>query len=200
VTPAAGKGLPPAAPRRLTHRREIVLNGYERQDGLFDIEARLCDSKPMDMPMEDRRGGRIAAGEPLHEMTLRVTIDATMTIRGCAAEITHGPFHACSAAGRHFERLAGLAIRKGFLREAAERVGGIDGCTHLRELLQQIGTTAYQTLWPLRARQAEAARGPGDEAPGSELVNSCHAFADTGPVVKRRWPRRWRGTTEDVSG
>ncbi len=180
-----------AAARRLAHRRQIAICGYERADGLFDIEAHLRDTKPFDMTLEDR-GGRLAAGEALHEMTLRLTVDETMTIRGCEAEIRHGPFHACGDAGAHFDRLVGLAIRKGFLREAAARVGGVDGCTHLRELLQQIGTTAFQTLYPVRARRSAAAKAHGGEESGTELINTCHAFADTGAVVKRRWPKHWR--------
>ena len=43
--------LPPPAPRDLKHTRTIVCQGYEREDGLWDIEARLTDTKPRDIPL-----------------------------------------------------------------------------------------------------------------------------------------------------
>lgn len=39
-------GYPTAtAPRRLAHTRQIVCSGYVRDDGLYDIEARMTDTK-----------------------------------------------------------------------------------------------------------------------------------------------------------
>ena len=39
--------MPLSAPadRQLLHLRDIALRGYERADGLFDIEAQLTDTK-----------------------------------------------------------------------------------------------------------------------------------------------------------
>src|SRR5271163_798275 len=80
--------LTPPAPREELHTRAITLRGYRRQDGLFDIEARLVDTKPFAMPNQDR--GHIRAGEPLHEMWMRLTIDETMQIVACEAATDHG--------------------------------------------------------------------------------------------------------------
>ncbi len=194
--------LSPPVERRLAHLRDIELRGYERADGRFDIEAHIRDTKTTGIANIDR-GGWIAPGEPLHDMVLRVTIDEDMTIVACEAVTESGPFAICPAGAQHFDRLVGLTIKAGFLREANARVGGIDGCTHLRELLQQVGTTAFQTLWPVRMRRAEerrrrlARKGRGEAAIASEakpvLLNSCYAYADTGEVVKRRWPHLYRG-------
>lgn len=193
--------LDPPAERHLTHLRDIELRGYERTDGLFDIEAHIRDTKTAGIANIDR-GGWIAPGEPLHDMTLRVTIDEDMTIVACVAVTDSGPFAICPDGAQHFGRLVGLTIKAGFLREANARVGGIDGCTHLRELLQQVGTTAFQTLWPVRMRRAEerrrlAALGGGEAGGGGDaspvLLNTCYAYADTRETVKRRWPRFYRG-------
>jgi len=35
----------PKVERELVHQRQIALNGYVRNDGLFDIEAELTDHK-----------------------------------------------------------------------------------------------------------------------------------------------------------
>ena len=194
--------MPLAEPRASTHLRDIALRGYQRADGLFDIEAHIRDTKTSGFQNLDR-GGWIAPGEPLHDMSLRLTIDTDMTILACEAVTEYGPFAICRDGAANFARLVGLRIRPGFLREANARLGGIDGCTHLRELLQQVATTAFQTLWPVRMRRAEERRrqlaGQGhsqtgmarDAAPA--LLNTCHAYADTRDAVKRHWPHLYRG-------
>ena len=59
--------------RKLLHSRDIALRGYQRGDGLFDIEAHLTDIKSYGFDLEDR--GWIEPGEPLHGMWLRMTVD-----------------------------------------------------------------------------------------------------------------------------
>jgi hypothetical protein len=61
------------APRELMHHRKIECFGYRREDGLWDIEGHLVDTKTHDIPNLDRGG--VKAGEPLHEMWLRLTLD-----------------------------------------------------------------------------------------------------------------------------
>lgn len=190
------------AERELIHLRDITLHGYHRRDGRFDIEAHVRDTKTLSFDNIDR-GGSIEPGEPLHDMWLRLTIDEDMTIVGCEAVTEHGPFTICRDGAQHFGRLVGLTLKPGFLREANARVGGIDGCTHLRELLAQVATTAFQTLWPVRIRRAEERRrqlaeqghSPAEIAlDGSPvLLNTCYAYADTREAVKRRWPHLYRG-------
>ena len=142
--------LSPPQERELLHSRDIVLRGYRRADGLYDIEAQLTDTKSYGSANRDR--GYIHAGEPIHGMWMRLTVDEQRRIVACEAASDHTPYAICPAAAPNFARLAGLQIKPGFLKEAAKRVGGTAGCTHLRELLQQMATTAYQTIDPARAR------------------------------------------------
>ena len=192
--------LTPPRPREAIHKRAIEINGYRRDDGLYDLEARLTDTKSFGQTNYDR--GYIAAGEPIHDMWLRLTIDPTMEIVAVEAVSDKTPYIMCPAAAPNFSRLVGLRIKAGFLRDANHRVGGAVGCTHLRELLQQMATTAFQTINPAKVRQEMRTEG-GDETPGSDkvdaritekmggapkILNTCLAYADTGPLVKRRWP------------
>ena len=41
----------PAAPRRRLHTRRITFEGFQREDGLFDIDARLTDVKDQDLTL-----------------------------------------------------------------------------------------------------------------------------------------------------
>ncbi len=176
------------------HLRDIALKGYERADGLFDIEAHLVDTKTYGFDSEHR--GEVRAGEPLHGMWVRMTIDMDMNVLSCEAATDHAPFAICPQAAPNFSRLAGLKIGPGFNKAVNERVGGVHGCTHLREVLAQMATVAFQTLYPVRARREREARmaaGVSGEAPATPgrrpaMIDTCHAYAADGPVVKRRWP------------
>jgi hypothetical protein len=174
--------LSPPARRELLHLRDIALRGYAREDGQFDIEAHLVDTKTYGFANPDRSSGRIDPGEPLHEMRIRLTVDADMMITACP-DITP-----------NFARLAGLRIGPGFIRAAKERVGGVHGCTHLVELLQPLGTVAFQTLYAVRVKRAQLAAAEGTQpSRPPALLNTCHAYASDSPVVGRRWPQFYTG-------
>jgi hypothetical protein len=194
--------------RELLHSRDIEIRGYRRADGLYDIEAQLTDSKSQGFANRDR--GYIEAGEPIHGMWLRLTVDDDKTIIACEAASDHTPYTICPAAAPNFARLAGLRIKPGFLKEAVKRVGGTIGCTHLRELLQQMATTAYQTIDPARARRDVSASGD-TERRGSDrfdaqiavrmggapaILNTCIAYGTDSPVIQRRWPHLYTGPAE----
>jgi hypothetical protein len=191
-------------PREAIHTRAIQITGYRRADGLYDLEAHLTDTKTFGQSNYDR--GYITAGEPIHDMWLRLTIDDTMQIVDVDAVSDKTPYAMCPTAAPNFSRLIGLRIKAGFLRDANSRVGGTVGCTHLRELLQQMATTAFQTINPAKVRQ-EMKGDADNEAPGSDkvdalitekmggppkILNTCLAYADTGPLVKRRWPELYK--------
>jgi hypothetical protein len=197
--------LTPPQPREGIHKRAIEIDGYRRADGLYDLEAHLTDTKTFGQTNFDR--GYIAAGEPIHDMWLRLTIDGSMQIVAVDAVSDKTPYVMCPTAAPNFSRLIGLRIKAGFLREANQLVGGTLGCTHLRELLQQMATTAFQTINPAKVRQEMRAEG-ADETPGSDkvdaritekmggppkILNTCLAYADTGPLVERRWPDLYKG-------
>jgi hypothetical protein len=181
--------MPLTAPveRELLHSRDIVLRGYQRDDGLYDVEAQLTDTKTRGFSNEDR--GWVEPGEPLHGMWMRLTLDEDLTIIACEAAIDHSPYAICPGAAPNFSRLAGLRIKPGFLREAMARIGGTQGCTHLRELLQQMGTTAYQSIFPAREQRKNEAKAGKKPA----IIDTCFAYASDGPVVQRNWPQFFTG-------
>ncbi len=177
--------LSPPEPREHIHSRDIELRGYRRADGLWDIEARMNDTKTYSFPNRDR--GEIEAGEPIHDMWLRVTIDDRYTIRDIEAATDAGPFSICGDIAPAFGKLKGLTIGPGWMREARQRVGGIHGCTHLLELLGPIATVSYQTL--VRST-TQKPRNP-DQPP--RHLDSCHALDRSGPVVKAHYPEFYTG-------
>lgn len=180
--------LPKASPRTLVHSREIRCRGFRRDDGLWDIEATLEDTKAYSFANHDRSG--IAAGEPIHLMHIRLTLDDALVVRGADALTAAGPFSLCPAITARFRELIGLAIGPGWRRAVLARMQGVQGCTHLTELLLgPLTTTALQTVAAARARRQE--EGAGGSKPA--LIDRCHALASDGAVVRRQWPAFYTG-------
>ena len=171
-------------PRKHIHTRAIECKGYEREDGLWDIEAHLVDTKTY---LHTRRhAGRVRQpGEPVHDMWLRLTIDLDMVVRDVEAITDTGPYPVCGDITVNFKRLIGLKIGPGWRKEIRARVGGIEGCTHMVELLGPLGTTAFQATG--RAREARNAGKPVLKKPYQ--IGSCHIYKEDSEAVRQRWPQ-----------
>lgn len=178
--------------RKHLHTRQVVCKGFRRADELWDIEAHLVDTKSYRFSNRDR-GGEIKAGEPLHEMSMRLTIDLDMLIHGVEAVSDQTPFNICAEAAAAMKRLVGLRIRPGWLRTVRQRIGASAGCTHLLEMLRPLATAAYQTTH--QAREDRANQNPQRGKP--PIIDSCYALASDSPVVKREWPAFYTGHDDD---
>ena len=174
--------------REHLHTRNMEFHGYRRADGLWDIDARLTDVKTYDFPNEFR--GVIEANEPLHDMWLRVTIDEDFIVHDIEAVTDGAPFRACPAITPNFKKMIGVKMRSGWRKAVRERLGGIEGCTHLVEALGAFATVAYQTLYPTLAKKKRKHRPRIGKPP---LIDSCHAFRSDGDVVKKSWPEFYTG-------
>ncbi len=182
--------LTPPAPRKLMHRRQIECTGYRREDGLWDIEGHLVDTKSYDLNDLDR--GPAPAGQPLHEMWLRLTVDDDLKVAAVEATTVWGPYHMCGDITPNFQVLKGLSIKAGWTQKTRELLGGTRGCTHLVELLGPIATTAFQTVYSLREKRL---RDQGvHKRPG--LIDSCHAWGSDSPMIAKRYPEFYTGSKE----
>ncbi|MCP3870810.1 MAG: DUF2889 domain-containing protein [Gammaproteobacteria bacterium] len=174
--------------REHLHTRQVTCEGFRRQDGLWDIEAHLTDTKTYGFANQDR-GGRIEAGEPLHEMSIRLTLDLDFLIHNIEAVSDHTPFQVCSEVTEGMKRLIGLRIGPGWMKAVRRRVGGAHGCTHLLEMLRPLSSTAYQTMHG--ALEERANRNPDRSRP--RILDTCYALASDGPIVEREWPEFYTG-------
>src|SRR5712691_7822767 len=87
--------------RELTHTRRVRFEGYKRADGLWDIEAHLSDIKNHDFHLQT---GVRRAGQPIHEMWLRLTIDRNLTILDAAASMDALPYPGVHGSSRIQDR------------------------------------------------------------------------------------------------
>lgn len=150
--------LPAPAPRTLKHTRTIVCAGYERADGRWEVDGRLVDVKAD--TIENWDTGVIPAGQPIHDMHLRLAVDAKMTITASEAAMDHHPWPVCPSIAPRFALLTGLTIKPEFTRKVGDLFGGINGCTHLGSLIGPVATTLMQTMVRARiARMKERRQG-----------------------------------------
>jgi hypothetical protein len=176
-------GLSKAVAREHLHSRDIRCRGFRRTDGLWDIEGVLEDSKTYSFDNRDRGG--IAAGEPVHRMAIRLTVDDTMRVHAAEAATEAGPFHICGDIAPRFADLVGLTIGPGWRKAVLTRMRGVTGCTHLTELLLgPVTTTAMQTVFAARERRLVA----GGATTKPPIIDTCHALSSDGPIVAREWP------------
>jgi hypothetical protein len=173
----------PSTPRRLMHRRAFDVQVFARDDGLFDVEASLTDTKTHDVPLA---GVTRKAGDPIHDMRLLLTVDAALSITAATSQTHWMPYPgSCDAHGDAYARLIGLNLMKGFRQAVQERLSGTRGCTHLTELCQVLPTAVIQAM---AGSVIDTREGDGDGNPPFQL-DRCHALRRDGETVAQFYPR-----------
>lgn len=197
--PVRPMALPPAAPTRsLKHRRSIDVQIFARDDGLWEVDARLIDVKTRDLPMA---AGLRPAGTPLHEMLLRLVIDTRLNILAAGAQTLWMPYpDHCDAYERPdgsdiYTRLVGLNLLKGFRAAVKERLGGAQGCTHITEMCQVLPTAVIQAF---AGEVLDTREGSADGAPPFQ-IDRCHALRSDGEAVRLHYPKWYRARPAEGS-
>lgn len=175
--------LSPAVPRKPIHQRHINCMGYQRDDGHWDIEGHLVDTKSY--TFENKWRGSIEPKTPLHEMWLRITVNDELEVLNAQAFTQYSPYPECPHFPDRLALLVGIKIAPGWTNAVRKKLGGSNGCTHITELLGRVANVAFQTVMPLVHNHDErslASRKP-------RIIDSCHALKSNGDVVKREWPQ-----------
>ncbi|NJK42298.1 MAG: DUF2889 domain-containing protein [Aquincola sp.] len=181
-----------AGAREELHHRSIDLRFFRRSDGLFEVEGRLVDTKSHGfrrlLAEEDA-----PPGQHLHDITVRLVLDAELQVHAALAEMRATPFGICPGAAGALQSLRGLRIGEGWNRRVRELLGGVASCTHIVELLGPMATTALQGIGPLRI---DSRNDPGNEVQRRFRVDSCYAFAAEREVVASLLPHQRRTNPE----
>ncbi len=176
----------PKTSRAPRHVRSITAQAFERDDGLWDIEARLIDSRPIEVRLAS---GLRQPGEPIHDLWLRITVDTQFNILDADAVSDAVPYPGyCDTIGSAYRQLIGLNLMQGFRHAVRERLAGKAGCTHLTELASVLPTATIQafagTVMPTRdGRHDDESSEPPFQ------LDRCHALRRDGPAVAKYYPR-----------
>lgn len=163
--------------RQLLHTRETRFRGYRRDDGLWDIEAELLDTKEKPLHIVGER--TIQPGESLHDLRIQVTVDSQYTVQSIQAEMQAVPHVTCPAALPPMQGLVGCKLSNGWRQSVNQHLGTSIGCTHLRDMLVHMATVAFQTLSVERPHESDI--------PPPHL-GQCVTWDFSGAAVRRTYP------------
>lgn len=161
------------------HIRQVNYRSYEREDGLWDIEGELLDTKAIDLPRPNGEGIR-KAGDPIHHMLIRVTVNTQLVVQAIEASMEAHPVQGCPGALDAMQRMVGCSMMRGWRKSIEANLAGIAGCTHMRELLQNMATATFQSI-------VSAFNTTPDQPPA--YVGRCTGWDFNGPAVAQYYPK-----------
>jgi hypothetical protein len=178
--------------REPLHHRQIDMRAYRRSDGLFEVSAHLTDTKPSDFTphAEDRV---FPAGVAIHDLGVTLIFDIDMIVQRVETFMASHPYASCPGGGDSLSALVGLRIGAGWNSKVRALLPNCDTCTHLKELLTPLATTAIQAMVGLRTSTLEQRDNDGKPV----KIDSCHAYSATRGLVKRHWPEYYRPVSAD---
>ena len=174
---------PPPVARREVHHRQIHCRGFARDDGLYDIEGTLIDTKPTLLALKSKD---VPAGEPIHQMRVVLTIDRERLILDARAHSDATPYASCHEVEDRYRQLIGLRIEPGFVPQVKRLFRGVAGYTHMTELIAPMASTAFQVLW------AEVEFDTVDDKSSERRTSplgTCHALRLDGQVIRTYFPQ-----------
>jgi hypothetical protein len=175
--------------RRLMHTRSVECEGFLRDDGLWEVEAWLRDTKPFTQ-RADRFRDELKPGDPVHDIGLRLAIDDGMTVREAEAMMRATPYPTCIEVEPILARLIGERVGPGWRETVRRKIGRLETCTHLMELLGPAVTTLYQTMSYGKKPQGRDTL-ENQQTPGERpfFIGGCHSWRTVGPVVAAMFPQ-----------
>lgn len=186
--------LSAAVSRQHIHTRRIECKGYLRSDGLWDVEGHLSDVKTY--PFHNEWRGHMDPGTPIHDMWIRLTVDDDYVVRSVETAMDGTPYAICPNVQPNFQRLVGERVRSGWRRRVKELLGGVNGCTHLVELLGPLATVAFQTIRPYQRYLVKQSLEEGEPDPTTRRpwqIDTCYGWSSANAVVKRYLPEHYTG-------
>ena len=169
----------PTVARTPQHIRQVNYRSFERADGLWDIEGELLDTKAIDQPRPNGDGVR-KAGEPIHHMLIRVTVNTQLQVQAIEACMHAHPVQGCPGALDAMQRMVGCSMARGWRKAIDTHLAGVAGCTHMRELLQNMATAAFQSIVSAFSTQP-------DQPPA--YLGRCTGWNFNGPAVAQYYPQ-----------
>lgn len=173
--------------RRLMHRRHIDMQAYARSDGLWDIEAHLRDEKTFSY--HDPGRGMLQAGEPVHDIRVRLTVDDDRVVRDVAIEMGSMPFGTCLEVRDTLKPLIGERVGRGW-RQVLKKIPRHTTCAHVHEVLVPMATVVHQGLSQGRDPEGKVPIAPDPTlAERPFFVDDCHSWRSSGPAVAHFYPQ-----------
>ncbi|MCB0831976.1 MAG: DUF2889 domain-containing protein [Bacteroidetes bacterium] len=150
--------------KRLVSKRDIGIEAFELENGNVMLEATFLD--------------------PYHLIRLNIQVDPrTRLIVAAKSEMANHPHSICPSVTEKARLLKDLKIGRGITKEISRRIGGSDGCVHLRELaLETVNFAAtvmmgYDEGFGLMSREFNILdENKRYDLSKHILTNTCHVY------------------------
>src|SRR5512141_966638 len=113
--------LPESPQRTELHLRQIEIRGYRREDGLYEIDGRVVDTKSDRIVVDDQTVRE--PGQPIHDMWMRLVVDENLVIKDVVAVTDSRPYLACSQTIEPMRKIVGERIKAGWTQMVKSRLG-----------------------------------------------------------------------------
>lgn len=170
------------------HQRTITVTTHKAGAGRAVIEGRLTDRRNRENYL--LTGEKLPAGD-IHDMIVRLLVDTeSLTIEDVEVELVTVPRHECLELRDSLSGIKGVRIWKGFTGKIRSLLGGVNSCSHLKELVEAMGPAAIQGVFSLKAgNRAELSALMDDRqirrTLAQSMVNTCYVWRESGPEYKR---------------
>lgn len=170
----------PVANRTPIHQRHVRYHSFKRPDGLWDIEGELVDTKSY--PITHANGNTCQPGDPIHHMWIRASVDANLVVHHIEVSMDAFPVDNCPGALAAMQKMVGCCMARGWRKAIEANLQGAAGCTHMRELLNNMATAAFQSIF-------EAFSSDADPSTPPTFLARCTGWDSNGPAVAKFFPQ-----------
>lgn len=169
--------------------RTIEISTYSTDDEKkYIIEGFLNDDRLNDYYLIT--GEKNPAGK-IHNMAVRMLVSLPeMKIEDIEAEMIDVPGEECHDTIDFLKPVIGLTLTQGYSIKIRSLLGGINGCTHIVNLLINMAPAAMQGIWSHRAQEKVDRDSSKDEKKRvfmmeEFLKNTCYAWREKGKRFKK---------------
>lgn len=167
---------------RKLHTRSIEVSTYEYDGQRIIVEGFLRDERFQETHL--MTGENLPAGV-IHHMTVSLLVNCSnLLIEDIDVALPAIPRKECGETLKSLSPLKGLSITKGFTAKVKKIAGGVNGCTHLVELMLALAPAVFQGY---AAHQSRKESFEPDQARRivHSLVNTCHAWREDTPAIAK---------------
>ncbi|MGA9109360.1 MAG: DUF2889 domain-containing protein [Smithella sp.] len=164
------------------HTRTIEVTTYDYDGQRIIIEGFLKDDRFQESHLIT--GEKFPPGV-IHHMEVKLLVNCSnLMIEDVDVDLISVPREICNETVECLAPIKGLIITRGFTSKVKKIAGGVNGCTHLVELMLAMGPAAIQGFAAYEAQKPSGLNKEHAETMAKYLVNTCYAWREDGPFVK----------------
>ncbi|MFZ1980511.1 MAG: DUF2889 domain-containing protein [Smithella sp.] len=164
------------------HTRTIEVTTYDYEGQRIIIEGFLKDDRFQESHLIT--GEKFPPGV-IHHMGVRLLVNCSnLMIEDVDVDLISVPREICNETLECLAPIKGLIITRGFTSKVKKIAGGVNGCTHLVELMLAMAPAAIQGFAAYEAQKPSGFNKEHAEIMAKYLVNTCYAWREDGPFDK----------------